>query len=223
MKLLVVEDDLLIRQGIVMAMHHEGYLCDAACSLKETESLLQVTEYSLVMLDLGLPDGDGLQFLARLRRMKQDMPVIILTARDTLSDRVSGLDSGADDYLVKPFALEELTARVRALIRRHHKQSSNVLEVDELSIDIARRKAYCRQQLLELTPKEYAILLRLMLKVDKPVNRDVLFNDIYNWKNEPVTNSLEVHIHNLRNKIGRQRIRTVRGFGYELLSQAGQG
>lgn len=216
MRILVVEDDPLLRQGIFLAMQDEGYLSEVVSGLKQAESFLQSTEFNLILLDLGLPDGDGLTLLKNLRKTKSDIPIIILTARDTLEDRIIGLDSGADDYLIKPFALEELLARSRALIRRYHQQSDNLLMVDQLTVDIGKRQAYLNQELLELTPKEYAILLRLMLKADQPVHRDVLHNDIYSWDNEPVANSLEVHIHNLREKIGKHRIQTLRGFGYKL-------
>ncbi|WKX27889.1 two-component system response regulator PmrA [Tatumella ptyseos] len=219
MRVLIIEDDPLLQQGMLLAMQSENYLCDAVNGIKGAEQFLETSSYSLLLLDLGLPDGDGLTFLKRLRRQKNTLPTIILTARDTLEDRIVGLDSGADDYLIKPFALEELLARSRALIRRFHQQSDNRLEVDDLTIDIGHRQAFLAEQLLELTPKEYAILLRLMLKVNQPVHRDVLYSDIYSWDNEPSTNSLEVHIHNLRDKIGKQRIQTLRGFGYSIRTQ----
>lgn len=219
MRVLIIEDDPLLQQGILLAMQGENYLCDAVNGIKLAEQFLQSSTYSLIMLDLGLPDGDGLTLLKSLRRQKIATPIIVLTARDTLEDRVVGLDSGADDYLVKPFALEELLARSRALIRRYHQQSDNLLQIDDLTIDIGRRQVFLNQQHLELTPKEYAILLRLMLKANQPVHRDVLYSDIYSWDNEPSTNSLEVHIHNLRDKVGKQRIQTLRGFGYSIMAQ----
>ncbi|MBT0720896.1 two-component system response regulator PmrA [Rosenbergiella collisarenosi] len=220
MRVLIIEDDPLLQQGILLAMQSENYLCDVVSGIKQAQQFLDVTPYTLLLLDLGLPDGDGLTLLKHLRRQKVAIPVIVLTARDTLEDRVVGLDSGADDYLVKPFALEELLARSRALIRRHHQQPDNLLQVDDLTIDIGRRQAFLDQRRLDLTPKEYAILLRLMLKAGQPVHRDVLYSDIYSWDNEPTTNSLEVHIHNLREKVGKPRIQTVRGFGYTITSRA---
>jgi Response regulators consisting of a CheY-like receiver domain and a winged-helix DNA-binding domain len=141
---------------------------------------------------------------------------VILTARDTLDDRISGLDTGADDYLVKPFALEELNARIRALLRRHYNQGENEVTVANLRLNTTRRQVWLDEQPLELTPKEFALLSRLMQKAGSPVHREILYNDIYNWDNEPSTNTLEVHIHNLRDKVGKSRIRTVRGFGYQL-------
>ncbi len=131
---------------------------------------------------------------------------------------MSGLDTGADDYLVKPFALEELNARIRALLRRNLNQGDNEITVENLRLNVTRRQVWLDEELLDLTPKEYALLSRLMLKAGSPVHREILYNDIYNWDNEPATNTLEVHIHNLRDKVGKARIRTVRGFGYQLVN-----
>ena len=196
-RILIVEDDTLLLQGLILAAQTEGYACDGVSTARMAEQSLEAGHYSLVVLDLGLPDEDGLHFLARIRQKKYTLPVLILTARDTLTDKIAGLDVGADDYLVKPFALEELHARIRALLRRHNNQG---------------------EEELILTPKEYALLSRLMLKAGSPVHREILYNDIYNWDNEPSTNTLEVHIHNLRDKVGKARIRTVRGFGYMLVA-----
>ena len=216
MKILVVEDDALLLQGLILAMQSEGYACDGVTTARQAELSLQSGLYSLIVLDLGLPDEDGLHFLSRIRQQKCSLPVLILTARDTLDDRISGLDTGADDYLVKPFALEELNARIRALLRRHYNQGENEITVANIRLNTTRRQVWLDEQLLELTPKEFALLSRLMQKSGSPVHREILYNDIYNWDNEPSTNTLEVHIHNLRDKVGKSRIRTVRGFGYLL-------
>ncbi|MFG6654256.1 two-component system response regulator PmrA [Scandinavium sp. M-37] len=217
MKVLVVEDDALLLQGLILAMQSEGYVCDGVTTAHEAALCLANGHYGLMVLDLGLPDEDGLHFLARLRREKISLPVLILTARDTVLDRITGLDTGADDYLVKPFALEELNARVRALLRRHNNQGDNEISIGDLCLNVTRRLVSRGDTQLDLTPKEYALLSRLMAKAGSPVHREVLYNDIYSWDNEPSTNTLEVHIHNLRDKIGKSRIRTVRGFGYMLV------
>lgn len=217
MKILVVEDDALLLQGLVMALEGEGYVCDGVSTSRDAEAALASGLYSLLILDLGLPDEDGLRLLLRLRRQKKMYPVLILTARDTLGDKITGLDAGADDYLIKPFALDELLARIRALIRRDVNQGDSRLTYGRLSLDMTHRQIHLADRLLDLTPKEYAILSRLMLKAGQPVHREILYNDIYNWETEPSTNTLEVHIHNLRDKIGRTAIRTVRGFGYALI------
>ncbi|MDF3007473.1 MAG: DNA-binding transcriptional regulator BasR [Enterobacter kobei] len=222
MKILVVEDDTLLLQGLLLAMQSEGYACDGVATAREASQCLAVGHYSLIVLDLGLPDEDGVHFLQRLRREKCDLPVLILTARDTVEDRVSGLDAGADDYLMKPFALEELNARIRALLRRKHNQGDSELTVGDLQLNVNNRQVKLAGQSLELTPKEYALLSRLMLKAGNAVHREILYNDIYSWDNEPATNTLEVHIHNLRDKVGKDRIRTVRGFGYMLVKTPGE-
>ncbi|MEF3092016.1 two-component system response regulator PmrA [Raoultella sp. WB_B2P2-3] len=218
MKILVIEDDALLLQGLILAMQSEGYACDGVSSAHEAALSLASNHYSLVVLDLGLPDEDGLHFLARMRREKFSQPVLILTARDTVEDRIDGLDTGADDYLVKPFALEELNARIRALLRRHNNQGDSEMVVGNLRLNITRRQVWLGGDSLELTPKEYSLLSRLMMKAGSPVHREILYNDIYSWDNEPATNTLEVHIHNLRDKVGKARIRTVRGFGYMLVN-----
>lgn len=217
MKILIVEDDTLLLQGLILAAQTEGYACDGVSTARAAEQCLESGHYSLVVLDPGLPDEDGLHFLNRIRQ-KIHRAGTYLTARDTVKDRVSGLDVGADDYLVKPFALEELHARIRALLRRHNNQGESELIVSNLTLNIGRRQVWMDGQEVILTPKEYALLSRLMLKAGSPVHREILYNDIYSWDNEPSTNTLEVHIHNLRDKVGKSRIRTVRGFGYMLVA-----
>lgn len=216
MKLLIVEDDQLLREGLIIALNNEGYVCDSTPSAKQADAFIHSAHYSLIILDLGLPDGDGLQLLARWRRQQQRQPVLILTARDTVVDRVDGLDAGADDYLVKPFALSELQARVRALIRRHHGSSDNRIDVGNITLDLTTQQVSVNEQLIPLTPKEFALLSRLALKAGQQVHREILYQHIYNWADDPSSNSLEVHIHNLRQKIGKDHIRTLRGFGYLL-------
>ena len=219
-RVLIVEDEAEIRRFVRMALESDGYEAFEADGVKRGLIEAGTRRPDLVVLDLGLPDEDGLHFLARMRREKFSQPVLILTARDTVDDRISGLDTGADDYLVKPFALEELNARIRALLRRHNNQGDNELSVGNLRLNVTRRLVWLGEQSLDLTPKEYALLSRLMMKAGSPVHREILYNDIYSWDNEPATNTLEVHIHNLRDKVGKSRIRTVRGFGYMLVDNA---
>ncbi len=197
-------------------MSHEGYACDCAGTAKEADALISSAHYSLVILDLGLPDEDGLTLLSRWRKNHYQHPVLILTARDKVNDRVSGLDVGADDYLAKPFALTELQARVRALIRRNQGSSNSKIQVDNITLDLNNQQVLLDDKPVVLTPKEFAILSRLVLKAGSQVHRELLHQDIYAWNDDPSSNSLEVHIHNLRHKIGKDRIRTLRGFGYLL-------
>ncbi|WAT08659.1 two-component system response regulator PmrA [Rouxiella badensis] len=216
MKLLIVEDDDLLRQGLTLALNGENYASDSASTAAEANALLQSSQYSLIILDLGLPDTDGATLLRQWRRQNISLPVLILTARDALEDRVDGLDAGADDYLVKPFALVELMARVRALIRRYQGHSDNLLEVGNLTLNLSSQQVYQQGQLVEITPKEFAILSRLIMRAGQTVNRELLQQDLYSWQDDLGSNTLEVHIHNLRRKLGKDLIHTVRGIGYRL-------
>ena len=219
MKILIVEDDELIQQGLAKALANESYACDCAATAAQAKSLVQVGQYSLIILDLRLPDQDGASLLRQWRRSGVDVPVLILTARDAIEDRVGGLDAGADDYLVKPFALVELQARVRALIRRFQGHSDNLLQVENIILNLSTQQVTFEGQQIELTPKEFALLSRLMMRAGQTVNREILQQDLYSWQDDLSSNTLEVHIHNLRRKLGKERIKTVRSVGYRLESQ----
>lgn len=216
MKLLIVEDDALLLAGLVQALTSEGYAVDSATRGAEACALLQSGQYSLIVLDLGLPDRDGGLLLRQWRKENIDLPVLILTARDALEDRVEGLDAGADDYLVKPFALAELKARVRALIRRYQGHSDNLLQHGDLSLNLSSQQVCLDARPVEITPKEFALLTRLLMRVGQTVHRETLQQDLYSWQDDTGSNTLEVHIHNLRRKLGKDRIKTVRGVGYRL-------
>lgn len=216
MKILIVEDDSLLQKGLYNGITSNGYVCEVASNGKQAEQFLQFGQFSLIILDLGLPDCDGLELLARWRKKQIVTPILILTARDTIEDRVEGLDLGADDYLIKPFALSELLARVRALIRRNQGTADNVISCGSITIDIKQQKVTLENQEVILTPKEFILLSRLMLKAGEKVHRDLLQNDLYDWQSDPSSNVLEVYIHGLRNKLGKDLIRTVRGYGYQL-------
>jgi len=219
MKLLIVEDDLLLQEGLALGLANEGYALDCAATAAEADSLIQSGEYSLVILDLGLPDKDGATLLSQWRRRGVDNPVLILTARDAIEDRIHGLDSGADDYLVKPFALAELQARARARIRRYQGHSDNQVVDGDLTLNLQTQQVLCDSHPVEVTPKEFALLTRLIMRSGQTVHRETLQQDIYSWQDDPGSNTLEVHIHNLRRKLGKDRIKTVRGVGYRLESQ----
>lgn len=216
MKLLIVEDDLLLQEVLALGLANEGYALDCAATGAEADSLIQSGEYSLVILDLGLPDKDGATLLSQWRRRGVDNPVLILTARDAIEDRIHGLDSGADDYLVKPFALAELQARARALIRRYQGHSDNLVADGDLTLNLQTQQVLCNSHPVEVTPKEFALLTRLIMRSGQTVHRETLQQDIYSWQDDPGSNTLEVHIHNLRRKLGKDRIKTVRGVGYRL-------
>ncbi|OCG32624.1 two-component system response regulator BasR [Gilliamella sp. Choc4-2] len=216
MKILIVEDDSLLQRGLYSGITSNGYVCEIASNGKQAEQYIQFGQFSVIILDLGLPDCDGLELLTRWRKNKIDTPVLILTARDSIEDRVEGLDLGADDYLVKPFALSELLARIRALIRRNQGTANNLISYGLITMDIKQQKVTFNNQDVVLTPKEFIILSRLMLKAGEKVHRDLLQNDLYDWQRDPSSNVLEVYIHGLRNKLGKNIIRTVRGYGYQL-------
>ena len=207
MKILIVEDDVLLQGGLSQALGSQGYAVDCAGSAAEADGLLHSAQYSLIVLDLGLPDRDGGDLLRQWR---------ILTARDALSDRVEGLDAGADDYLIKPLALAELQARVRALIRRYQGHSDNLLRQGDLTLNLSSQQVLLENQPLDVTPKEFALLTRLLMRIGQNVHREALQQDLYSWQDDTGSNTLEVHIHNLRRKLGKDRIKPVRGVGYRL-------
>lgn len=214
MKILIVEDDSLLQKGIYTALTSAGYPCEVAANGKQARDQVDFAQFSLIILDLGLPDCDGMQLLEQWRRAKLATPILILTARDTIEDRVDGLDSGADDYLVKPFALDELLARIRALIRRNQGVSDNLISQGPIVLDLKKQEVTLNHKAVVLTPKEFALLARLMLKAGEKVHRELLQNDLYDWQNDPNSNVLEVYIHSLRQKLGKNYIQTIRGYGY---------
>lgn len=221
MKILVVEDDLLLRKGLEKALLKEGYAVDLAENRAEAMQYLRSEEalYSAVLLDLGLPDGNGLLLLQTLRADNDGTPVLILTARNSIDDRVKGLDSGADDYLLKPFELAELYARLRAIIRRNCGVANNLLEIDDFILNLTGKEIIFCQEKMDLTLREFAILSRLLLKYQKVVSREQLMQDLYSWQDPLGSNTLDVYIHRLRQKIGKKRIQTIRGMGYQLGSK----
>lgn len=215
MKILLIEDDALLLGGLQKALEQQQYCCDVATSINSARQYT-LDDYELIILDLGLPDGDGLTLLKQWRQQGCKLPVLILTARDSLDDRIKGLDQGADDYLVKPFALAELLARVRALMRRWFEKTDNALLFGGLKLDMTHNQVWLDGQELTLTRMEYAILRRLMLHAGKTVQRDRLQQDLYDWNDDIGSNTLEVYIHHLRRKIGADSIKTIRGEGYRL-------
>lgn len=222
MKILITEDDSLLQKGLYHALCSEGFTCEIAENGQKANQLMAMIQFSLVILDLGLPDCDGLQILAQWRKQKNPIPILILTARDTIEDRVEGLDLGADDYLIKPFALSELLARVRALIRRNQGRADNNITCGLFQLELKQQQVLFNQQTIPLTPKEFAILARLMNKAGQQIHRDILQNDLYDWNHDPSSNVLEVHIHSLRKKIGKQYIKTIRGYGYQFVTADSQ-
>lgn len=214
MRVLLVEDDELLGDGIQTGLRQAGFAVDWVRDGIAGEIALRGEPYAAIMLDLGLPRLGGLELLHRARAAGNRVPVLILTARDALEDRVKGLDSGADDYLVKPFDLDELAARLRALIRRSRGEPSPVLKLGDLALDPATRHASFRGQPVDLSVREFALLHEFMLNAGRVLSREQLEERLYAWGEEIESNAIEVHVHHLRRKLAPELIRTVRGVGY---------
>ena len=214
MRLLLIEDDEALGEGIHQAMAREGYTVDW---LKDGSSALHALlseTFDVVVLDLGLPRMGGLEVLRRLRDSGATVPVLILTARDATEDRIAGLDAGADDYLIKPFDLAELKARLRALLRRSAGRARVLIEHAGICLDPSTQQVSYHHQPVSLTPKEYQLLHELLSPPGRVMTRDQLIQLLYGWNEEAESNTLEVHIHHLRKKFSSELIRTVRGVGY---------
>lgn len=214
MKILLIEDDLDLGNGVRIALGDQGMDVVWVRQLTDAEAHLLTGGCDLVLLDLNLPDGDGLQLLARLRRERQSLPVLILSARDALNDRLRGLDSGADDYLVKPFELAELLSRVRALARRSYGFDGETLELRGIVLHVPTRRVTVHGKPVDLTASEYELLKTLLMRADRVVTRRSLEEQALPGSQAIASNSLDVHMANLRRKIGEGYVRTVRGVGY---------
>ncbi len=218
MRILIVEDDPLLGPGLQTGLSQDGFASDLVTDAAAAEHALRLEHFDLVLLDLGLPGRDGLELLRELREQGSCIPVLIVTARDTIGSKITGLDCGADDYMVKPFDLDELSARIRALLRRSQRNPAPVLQVGDLTLDTTTRQVAVDGQLLYLSPKEYTLLETLMTNADQVVPRARLQSTVYGWMDDVDSNALEVHIHNLRRKLGKGRIVTARGVGYQLVA-----
>ncbi|WP_323934546.1 response regulator [Aeromonas caviae] len=214
MRILLVEDDVMLGDGMVDALRSSGYTVDWLQQGMPALSALKSEEFAALVLDLNLPDIDGISLLRKLRREGQTLPVLILTARDALDDRVLGLDAGSDDYMVKPFALQELNARLRALVRRSKGQAQAVLEYGELQLFPASQQVTYRGEPVKLTPHEYKLLQELITQSGRVLSRDQLQQSLYGWDEGAESNAVEVHIHHLRKKFFPELIRNIRGVGY---------
>ncbi|MBX3664621.1 MAG: response regulator transcription factor [Burkholderiales bacterium] len=218
MRLLIVEDHPILADGLITALKGSDYAVDHADSGEQADHMLAAQHYDAVILDIGLPRLDGYEVLRRMRRRGSKTPVLMLTARDALEDRVKGLDLGADDYLTKPYDLPELEARVRALIRRGQSGGGAELVHGQLTLDTAGRRATIRGAPLELSARELGVLEVLMLRVGRVVNKEQLAEQLYGWGEEVGANAIEVCVHRLRKKLepAGVNVRTIRGLGYLL-------
>ncbi len=216
MRVLVVEDDPMIGRAVADGLQADGYAVDWVRDGPAAELALKHGPYDLAVLDLGLPGKDGVEVLKSLRRAKIEVPVLIITARDAVADRVAGLDQGADDYLVKPFDLDELLARARAVVRRRAGRASPVVAFGALVLDPVKREVSWRGSRVELSAREFAVLEALMREPGAVVSRGKLEDSVYGWGEEVGSNSVEVHLHHLRRKLDPALIRNVRGVGYRV-------
>lgn len=216
MRLLLIEDDSLLGQSMVTSLSRHGYTVDWLDRAAGVVNALKAEDFTAVILDLTLPDIDGLVLLRQIRQAGYDLPVMILTARDDIEDRVQGLDTGADDYLGKPFALEELLARLRVLIRRRSGTANQLIEVGPLALSLSEQTICFEQQPLKLTRNEYKILAQLLTNAGRVQSKEQLQQSLHGWDEGASDNAIEVHIHNLRKKIPTVAVKTIRGVGYIL-------
>lgn len=216
MRILVVEDDPILCNGLRTGLSLTGATVDAVGTCEEADAAMATARYSAVILDIMLPDGSGLDLLRKLRSRRDTTPVLLLTARDSVGDKVSGLDSGADDYLAKPFDLDELAARLRAIARREGGRASPTLTHGSIVLSPAELTATVAGKPINLSRREFAILSALMERPDQVRSRAELEERLYGWQEDIESNAVEVHIHNLRTKIGKDAIQTLRGVGYRM-------
>lgn len=222
MRLLLVEDDEILGDGLVAGLTMEGYAVDWLTNGKLANEALKLNSYELIVLDWNLPDMDGIAILRALRARKDETPVMVLTARDTVPDRVLGLDSGADDFVIKPFDLDEVCARLRALARRNEGRSVPTIEYKGVVLDPAAHQVTYNNEKVELSQKEFEILNFLMGNIGRVISRARLEESLYSWNADIESNTVEVHIHHLRKKLDASLIRTVRGVGYIIDSDEAQ-
>jgi len=214
MRLLLAEDDRMIGASIQKGLRQDGFTIDWVQDGRAAELALQEQVHDLLLLDLGLPRKQGLEVLSTMRRQGDARPVLILTARDAVADRVAGLDAGADDYLVKPFALDELAARIRALLRRRSGRADPVLSYGDIELKPATREVRVRGDPVTLSAREFALLEALMTRPGAVLSRAQLEEKLYGWNDEVESNAVDVHLHGLRRKLGADVIRNVRGVGW---------
>lgn len=214
MRILIVEDDPMLGEGLQAGLRQAGFHPEWVRDGEAAWQTLEHESFNAVVLDLGLPRMDGIEVLRRVRANEQTLPVLVLTARDTAQDVIAGLDSGADDYMIKPCDLGELAARLRALIRRAAGAAAPIIQIGLLSLDPASREVKYDSKAVELSPREFDLLHELMLNAGKVLTRAQLESKIYPWGEEVESNALEVHVHHLRKKTATDVVKTVRGVGY---------
>lgn len=223
MRILLVEDDTLLGDGLEAGLRQSGYAVDWVCDGAAGEHALACEHYDVAIIDINLPRQSGLDILRKRRAAHDNTPILLLTARDTVTDRVAGLDSGADDYLVKPFALAELAARLRALTRRSVGQSQPTYIHGALTLDPASHRVCLNNAEVALSPREFSLLELMLTRRGQVLSKAQLESALYGWGEEVESNTVEVHIHHLRRKLGSELIRTMRGVGYTIPSDGAPG
>ena len=216
MQILLIEDDTSLAQGLITSLRHEGFTVNHLIQGQQGISAIELTPPDIVILDLGLPDMDGNEVLKAIRKLDAELPVLLLTARTSLQDKVSGLDAGADDYLAKPFEMEELLARLRVFERRLSSLKHAGLTIGDVTLDAKSQQVKVNDEIIDLSRREYMLLKTLMENAGRIQTRDSLESKLYSWGEEIASNAIEVHVHHLRKKLPDNFISTVRGVGYTI-------
>lgn len=214
MRALLVEDDQILGDGLRAGLHQKGYTVDWLKDGQEAENALLKEPFDLVVLDLALPHLSGQEIIKNVRSKGVSTPIVVLTARSDMEQRISALDAGADDYMTKPFDLNELAARLRSVVRRSSGRAETIIHYGPLSLDPSSHMLYRKGKQVNVSPKEFALLHKLLENMGRVISREQLAQTLYGWDNEIDSNAVEVHIHNLRKKMGIKMIRTIRGIGY---------
>lgn len=214
MRLLLIEDDIHLANGLRESLRNDGYSADIVSTGKEGLAAVTSGDFDIVILDLGLPDLDGLDLLKQIKKIKNSQPVLILTARDGIENKVKGLDLGADDYLAKPFSIEELLARLRVIERRYGTHSSSVIKHNQVELDTQGHTVFVNEVEQKVSRREYMIIKSLLENLGRIQSKEQLENKLYEWGEEVASNTIEVHISNIRKKLPDNFIKTVRGVGY---------
>lgn len=222
MRILLVEDDPQLGRATQIGLDQSGYAVDWVQSAEAALTAQRLHQYGCILLDLGLPGEDGMQALAKLRKAGFAEAILIVTARDQVADRIAGLDAGADDFIIKPFDLDELAARIRAASRRAAGRTRELICHGEIQIDVAARQVWLGQEVVALTSKEFGILLMLIEHIGQVLTREQLEETLYGWGEEVESNAIQVHVHHLRKKLGKGLIRTIHAVGYVIDKIAGQ-
>lgn len=219
MRILLVEDDMQLARGLHQSLRAEGFTANHVNNAKAAWLTIQTNECDMLILDLGLPDMDGLSLLKQIRQHQYRLPVLILTARDSIEDKIKGLDQGADDYLSKPFDVNELIARLRVIERRLGTATSSIIQIRQVSLDSASHQIKIDDAVLDVPRKEFMVLKILMEQAGRIQSREQLESKLYEWGEEVASNAIEVHIHHLRKKLPNDFIKTIRGVGYSVAKE----